>query len=59
MENFDKWWQSLKNQNKAEKEYGKLAEKLCDTIDPDVKRFNLYTDILELLAKENKMHIHQ
>ena len=55
--NFDDWWFQLENMHKAEKRFSKEAERICNEKDPNLKIDNLYTDTLETLAKESKMHL--
>jgi hypothetical protein len=57
-DNFTDWWFTLGNTQIAEKKFGKEAERLCNEIDPKIDVDNLYTDILEKLAWENKLHIN-
>ena len=54
---FDNWWFKNDNTIKAEVRFSKEAEMIANTIDPDLKVLNLYTDVLEILAKEYKMHL--
>jgi hypothetical protein len=53
---FSDWWYKSENHAKAEQKFGKEAERICNEIDPKNKMLNLYTDTLEKLAWENKLH---
>lgn len=54
---FESWWFEQGSQEKAEAKFGFEAEKLCNETDPNIEIDNLYTDMLEKLAKADNMHL--
>jgi hypothetical protein len=54
---FENWWFNLGGFDITEELYGKQASLDADKIDPKKETLNLYSDILENLAWENKLHL--
>jgi hypothetical protein len=54
---FQDWWFNHGGYEIAEKLYGKQASLQADKIDPKKESINVYSDILEKLAWENKLHL--
>ena len=53
---FDNWWAIAENQSNAEMIFARQAEAICSRVDPNAETPNLYTDVLEKLARKHGLH---